>query len=290
MDERQKGPASTDLAPEGRQGPQERVEGEHAGTKTEGERPDGAAPRGTSPVATAFAVLRCFTVDAPALGVVEIAEQVGMHKSSVSRLLAVLLSEGLVERDPLSQKYRLGLGLLDVAGPLLAHLDVRRAAAPALAELTRRTGETSCLMLWDGQAAVTIEQVPSPHPVKHAVELGTRYETVASSSVRIFLRRMNGPELSAQLRRLGASTADLTAASVHDDAETTVNDGLTLPDEVGVSAAVRDHRGAVIGSLLVAVPRYRVAPENLLALRTAVAAAASRVTARLGGATGEGGR
>ena len=81
--------------------------------------------------------------------------------------MGTLEAEGLVEQDPLSKKYRLSLGLLSVAGSLLSHLDVRRAALPILTDLTAATQETSSLMLWDGHAAVSVEQVPSPLPIKH---------------------------------------------------------------------------------------------------------------------------
>ena len=88
-------------------------------------------------------VLRSFSVDEPALGVTEIARRVDLHKSTVSRLLNQLEQLDLVLRDPESGRFRLGLGLIGIAGPLLANLDVRRVAYPSLERLTERTGETS---------------------------------------------------------------------------------------------------------------------------------------------------
>ncbi|HRO95257.1 helix-turn-helix domain-containing protein, partial [Citricoccus sp.] len=84
--------------------------------------------RGASVIVNVLQVIRCFTSDEPLQGVTEIAAQVGLHKSSVSRILATLEQEHVVERDEASRKYRLGLGLIAVAGPLLANLDVRRVA------------------------------------------------------------------------------------------------------------------------------------------------------------------
>lgn len=244
---------------------------------------NGTASRSGSPVATAMAMLRCFTAERPVLGVVEIAEQVGLHKSSVSRMLPTLEAEGLVERDPYSQKYRLSLGLLHVAGSLLSDLDIRRAAAPVLADVTEETAETSSLLLWDGEAAVTVEQMPSRRAVKHAVELGTRYRTLASSSVRLFVRDLEDSERAATLELLGSDEGELAELSTDDDDRVVVNDGLTVPDEVGVSAAVRDHRGDLVGALLIAAPRYRVDAARLAELRTACADAAAHTTSRLGG-------
>src|SRR3954470_15428960 len=129
--------------------------------------PDGAETRGISVLQNGIAVLRAFTVDEPVQGVSEIAAKVGLHKSTVSRILATLELEGLVERDPTTRRFRLGLGVIGLAGPLLADLDVRRIAYPVLLDLARRTGETAALMLWDGGESVCVEQVPSSHQVKH---------------------------------------------------------------------------------------------------------------------------
>ena len=110
-------------------------------------RSESAADSRTTPViANAVSVLRCFSHDDPLLGVTDIAGRVGLHKSTVSRILATLEQEHLVERDPQSRRYRLGLGLITLAGPLLADLDERRVAYPVLQELTEQTGETLSLI------------------------------------------------------------------------------------------------------------------------------------------------
>jgi DNA-binding IclR family transcriptional regulator len=248
--------------------------------------------RGGSPVSTALAVLRCFSVDEPLLGVTEIAARVGMHKSSASRVLATLESEDLVERDPASRRYRLGLGIIAMAGPLLADLDVRRAAIPVLRGLTERTGETSALLLWSGHEAVAVEQVPSPHQVKHTTPLGTRYATALSSSVQVFLAAMPAESARALVADgtvalsdaddagLGAYAARLAEAAARGYA---VNYGETAPDEVGVSAPVRDHRGEVVAAVLVSAPRFRISEAQLTGLGEECARAAAEVTRRLGG-------
>lgn len=147
----------------------------------------GPRSRGASVIVNVLQVIRCFTVDEPWQGVTEIAARVGLHKSSVSRILAALEEENVVERDEASRKYRLGLGLIAVAGPLLANLDVRRIAMEDLRSLADRIDETTALAVWDGEGAVTVEQIPSRREVKHTSALGTRYDTGLSASVQVFL-------------------------------------------------------------------------------------------------------
>ncbi|HEX5568426.1 MAG TPA: IclR family transcriptional regulator [Streptomyces sp.] len=146
--------------------------------------------RGLSVLRNGISVLLSFSAEEPVLGVTDIAARVGLHKSTVSRILATLEQSGLVERDPESRRFRLGLGVIAMAGPLLADLDARRVAHPVLRDLSHRTGETSALMLWNGSESVCVEQVASRHMVKHTTPLGTRYDTVASSSVQVFLAQL----------------------------------------------------------------------------------------------------
>lgn len=236
-----------------------------------------------------LAVLRCFSAAEPLLGVTEIAERVGLHKSSVSRILATLEQVDLVERDPASRRFTLGLGVIELAGPLLADLDVRRVAYPLLVDLARRTGETAALLVWNGTSAVCVAQVASPHPVKHTTTIGTRYATAASASVQVLASPLPPEEVrrlldSGTLLRDGISTPDYLAelATVRADAAA-VNYGRTSVEEVGVAAGVFDHRGQQVAALLVSAPRFRVGLEQATVLLDAARESAEAITGRLGG-------
>lgn len=249
----------------------------------------GEAAKGGSVIGNLLEVLRCFTLHEPLLGVTEIAAKVGLHKSSVSRILSNLEDEHIVERDAASRKYRLGAGLIDVAGPLLAGLDVRRIAYPLLGELVADTQETVVLASWNGTWATCVEQLPSPRLIKHTSPLGHRYTTGASASVQVFLAAEpaervarlvgdgsislpTGLDLAAYLRKLG----EVREAGV------AVNDGATSQDELGVAAPVVDHRGQVCAAVLLAAPRYRVQAADVAELAARTAACARAVSVRLG--------
>ena len=255
---------------------------------------DGATSdvRGASVLVNAIEVLRCFTAEQPLQGVTEIAAQVGLHKSTVSRILATLEQEDLVERDAASRRFKLGLGLIAVAGPLLADLDERRAAYPVLQELTELTGETSALMVWNGSESVCVEQLPSRQQVKHTTPLGTRYNTAVSSSVQVFLAGQGTERARTRLTSgqiiLAAPTQEnvdeyLTRLKQVSSQGYATNYGETSLDEVGVAAPVFDHRGDLAACVMLAAPRYRVSTDQLQALVEACTAAARKVTVRLGG-------
>ncbi|MGH3510513.1 MAG: IclR family transcriptional regulator [Nocardioidaceae bacterium] len=245
-----------------------------------------------SALRSGISVLKTFGESAPELGVTEIAALVGLHKSTVSRVLATLQELGLVERDTVTRRFRLGLGVIALAGPMLAELDVRRIAYPVLQELTQRTGETAALMVWDDTAAVCVEQVPSTHQVKHTTPLGTRYRTTSDSSVSVFLAEMQSAHVRELLSSGQVGGPQLDAASIDAYVERlgeakrsgfTLNYGETSIEEVGISAPVYDHRGHVTAAVLASAPYFRVSRQQLEPLVQAVRDAAQEVTRRLGG-------
>jgi DNA-binding IclR family transcriptional regulator len=248
--------------------------------------------KGASVIVNAIAVLRTFTADEPLLGVTEIANRVGLHKSTVSRILATFEQEHLVERDAETRRFRLGLGLIAVAGPLLAELEERRVAYPVLRELSEQTGETSALMVWSGDESICVEQIASRHQIKHTTPLGARYNDAFSASVQVFLAQQPEPRVRSLLTSgaitypgLDEPSLDAYLVRLKDDVRRgwAINYGETSIDEVGLAAPVYDHRGEVVAAVLIPAPRFRVSQDRLLALGESCAAAAAKVTARLGG-------
>lgn len=244
----------------------------------------------TSVLLNGLRVLESFSIQDPVLGVTEIARRVDLHKSTVSRILATLEQAGYVERTAAAGPFRLGLGLIALAGPLLADLDVRRLARPALDELVAATGETAALTLWDGHGAVVVEQVASPHQVKHTAPLGTRWTTYESASVQAFLASLAATDVSRLLDE-GIIAGDTSTAALLryrerlDEASRVgyaVNDGLTSAEEAGIAAPVRDHRGGVVAAVLLSAPRFRVPPEAIPSIGARVAVTADAISARLG--------
>ncbi|MHA6801038.1 IclR family transcriptional regulator [Bounagaea algeriensis] len=240
-------------------------------------------------------VLEAFSVSEPMLGVSEIARRVELHKSTASRVLATLQQADLVERDANSGRYRLGLGIIGLAGPLLAHLDVRSVTYSALDELVELTGETAALSVWSGHESIVVEQIPSPKQVKHTTPLGTRFSKIASATVQVFLAEQNEPEVRRLIRHglLSATTGteDDVAhllerlATIHERGYA-LNDGETDPEELSVAAPIRDHRSTAVAAVLLSVPRSRSNAFLIDDYVRRVCEVAQNVSARLGAGRG----
>ncbi|RII15793.1 HTH-type transcriptional repressor AllR [Streptomyces sp. YIM 130001] len=100
-----------------------------------------AADVGTNQsVERSVAVLRALGAGRPELRVSDVAELTGLGSSTASRLLSTLERLDMVERDPVSNLYRLSLGTLPLAATAVNRHPVHRAARMVLQELAARTG------------------------------------------------------------------------------------------------------------------------------------------------------
>ena len=97
----------------------------------------------------AFTLLRALAVGP--VGVTDLAERVDLPKSTVARLLGALETEGAVTQDELGGDYRLGEGLLDIAGATQPGRNLVATARPHLLELTERVGESAGISVPDGR-------------------------------------------------------------------------------------------------------------------------------------------
>lgn len=252
---------------------------------------EGAARGPLSSLLNGVRVLDAFTVEAPLLGVNDIARRVELHKSTVSRILATLEGIDLVERDATSGRFRLGIGLIGLAGPLLAHLDVRTLAHGDLETLVGLTGETCALAVWSGHASVIVEQLPSPRQVKHTTPLGARFTRASSASVQVFLAELDEAAVRTLLREGHVQPGPAGADALFDRLAQVraqgygLNDGETDPEELSVSAPIRDHRGEVVAAVLLSAPRARVTDLLRDDFVRRIREAAERISSRLGART-----
>jgi IclR family transcriptional regulator, acetate operon repressor len=242
-------------------------------------------------VQRATRLLKAFDNGPAELGVMELSRRVELHKSTVSRLLATLESEGLVERVPATEKYRLGFMLVRLAGQVAHFGDVREAARPVLIELAERSHETVHLAVLDGDEVVNVEQLSGPHLVREANWVGRRTPLHCVANGKALLAFQPEPAieriLSGALPRFTERTLadperlrrDLARVRGRGYAQALgeIEEGLNA-----VAAPIRDAAGAVVAAVSVSGPAYRVTADRIPDLGALVVAAAAKISARLG--------
>ncbi|MFK0295668.1 IclR family transcriptional regulator [Streptomyces sp. NPDC090442] len=224
-------------------------------------------------------------------GVTELADELGVHKSTAFRILGVLEHRGLVEQERERGKYFLGAGVLRLAGAAAIRLDISQEGQPVCRALADETGETANIAVLDGDAAVNIMQARGPAAVTAFNWLGRRTPLHATASGKVLLAHLPQERRDALLgRKLARLTGNTLTAptAVREQLTAAVEDGFarTIEEfETGlnaVAAPVRAYDGTVTGAIGVSGPAYRMAPDRLPELAKAAVAAAADLSRRLG--------
>jgi IclR family acetate operon transcriptional repressor len=135
------------------------------------------------------------------LAVSEVAEALGVHKATASRLLGTLAARGLVERDRETRRYRLGARFVSLAGAAMTRLPIVSQARSELEHLSTASSETTNLAVLDRLHVVYIDQVTPAQAVVMASWVGRRIPAHASSSGKVLLAFGDEDAREAVLRR-----------------------------------------------------------------------------------------
>ena len=257
---------------------------------------DDAAAGNVQSVDRALTILELLAADG-VLGVTEIAGLLGVHKSTVSRLLSTLAAHGLAEQLPDRGRYRLGVGVLRLAGATRSQLDVVRQTRPIAVELAARTGETVNLVILSGTETLYLDQVAGTSALQIHNWVGARNPLHATSNGRVLLAHASAAEQQAILAAIGDPQGRLPALT-----ENTVKDRDALQRilagvraqgyavvidklEVGLTAAaapIRGTDGTVIASLSVSGPSFRFMGQRVDDAMVALREAADEASAQMG--------
>ena len=105
----------------------------------------------------------------------DLARAADLDKATTHRLLASLADEGLVELDPDTRRYRLGLELFVLGNAFLPRFDLRELAAGSLSRLAQETGDTVYLSIRQQLQAVCLDRREGAFPIKTLpLDIGSR--------------------------------------------------------------------------------------------------------------------
>jgi IclR family acetate operon transcriptional repressor len=246
---------------------------------------------GTQAVRRSVGLLKAFTAERPQRGLAELARAVGLNKTTAFRMLAALEAEGMVERTPAGDAYRLGPELLLLAGRAGGAHDLRTAARAELEALAHATRETATLEVLVGRETLILDEATGGHMVGARPSLGTSWPAHATSTGKVLLAYLDGDRRASVLRGpwpaltprtvTGETALARALARVREQGHAVAQEELE-PGFVAVAAPVRDASGAVVAALSVGGPKARLTAAALRACTRRVTAAALKVSAKLG--------
>lgn len=224
-------------------------------------------------------------------GVTAIADELGVHKSTVSRLVGVLDARGYVEQIEERGKYRLGFAVVRLAASAASERDLTKAGQSVCDALADTVGETTNLSVLDDDRAVNLVKARSESEVSLRTWVGQSSPAHATSSGKVLLSGLDRDDLRRRLPRRLESFTDTTITTLtrlEEHLDTTRERGWASVNEeleIGlnaVAAPVRDHTGRIVSALSVSGPSYRLHPDRFAEVAADTRRAAVEVSRRLG--------
>jgi DNA-binding IclR family transcriptional regulator len=251
-------------------------------------RAKGRTPPVTS-VRNALRILQAFSFEHPVVGVSDLARQLRLPKSTVSRLIQTLAGEGFV--DSVDGGYRLALKLHELGSLVISGVELREIAHAKLVALRNLSGETVHLAVLDGHQVVYLDRIESPNTMHTFTRLGRRMPAYSTSSGKAILAfapttlfdAVIAAGLTPYTSRTIATREALAAAL-----DTTRASGIAVsieesePGINSVAAPIFDYSGNVIAAISVAGPTDRMTAATIARISQHLKTATAGVSHEMG--------
>lgn len=225
------------------------------------------------------------------LTVAEISASLGLHRSTVFRLLANLERRGFVRKDESSGAWKLGMRLYDLGTKALEEQVPLHSLRPLLAQLAAETRYTAQVWMRTGDEATCVDQVESPRDFRIVGRIGRRIPLNVGAVGRVLLAFAPAPARAQFLagplpRPFPRTTTDPLVLG--QELERIAEQGWALtPGETriiswAVAAPIRGPLGAVEAAVVVQASEDDEDAPSLEQVRAAVVACATQMSAAIG--------
>ncbi len=237
-------------------------------------------------------ILDCFNQDRTEMGVREMARLTHLPTSTVGRLLQSMKERGILQQNPETKAYSMGMRLLTWSGVFLASMDIRAIALPSMTDLQRSTLETISLYILDGTDRVCVERLESPQNVRIVARLGLRLPLYAGSAGKVILAYLSDEKQESVL-----CSNMLVPFTRHTIIDTTTlrkelekirdkgfafSHGEWVQDASGVAAPIFGADSNVMGAITISGPTQRFTKEVIARYGRETTSAASEISRQLG--------
>ncbi|GMK39511.1 IclR family transcriptional regulator [Paenibacillus sp. CCS19] len=234
-------------------------------------------------VERALDILQCFTLGTD-FAMTEIAERVGLHKSTVHRMLSTLEDRGFVERDSGTERYRLGFRVWELSAHLTSSDDPAVIWQPEMERLRNSLGETISLYVRSGGERIRIQAVQSNQAVRRVATVGARLPLYVGASSKVLIAFADEPtqaEIWTELESIQPPVVNRHMFECQmieirrNGYATSIEE--REPGAAAVSAPIFDRHQRLIAALSVSGPSSRLTPERMREIAPTIIEAAARM-------------
>lgn len=221
-------------------------------------------------------------------GVSELANELGLSKSAVHRLLVALSNKSMVQKDSPTQQYRLHAKVLELVLPFRSQNDMHAIARPFLDGLRDRFQETAVMAVREGFSCRLVACAPSAHELRYSPTIGRVMPLHWGAFGRAILADLPAEEFEAFFR-----DTPLTPATTHTTIEPeqlrsearrireqgfSTSTGEVIEGHVGIAASVKDHRDNPVACIGIGGPEMRLLQLDMVNIGRAVREAARHMS------------
>jgi IclR family KDG regulon transcriptional repressor len=218
-------------------------------------------------------ILECFSLKQNELTLGELAEQTGLSKSTVFRILQTLERHRFIAFKPAANRYALGIKLFELGGIVFATLNFRSVAAPFLDRLSLKGERTVLAAMLEGGELLYIDHRERKASMRLTPVIGTRrppHFGMLGVTLMAYLPEEEVDELLKLYPLVKiAPRAVVNPRTFKKQLEQIRTRGYTFEDNeavegmVGIAAPVRNHLGEIIAAVGVTFPSFKVAKRTI---------------------------
>ena len=244
-----------------------------------------------SSVATSVRLMKAFSEEQVEIGISDLAKRLGVAKSTVHRLAVTLVSEGVLEQNPDTGKYRLGMALFRLGSLVRQRMTISNEARPLLRELREKVNETVHLAVLDGSDIMYVYNLESTQAIRMRSDVGVRKPAYCTAEGQAILA-FQTPDIVDRV--IGRGLAARTPQTITDGdklkkvLESIRLRGCAIEDEESelgmrcIAAPLRNDAGEVVAAIGLAGPVSRLSKKTLASFIPHVVETAAAISARLG--------
>ncbi|MCC3144531.1 IclR family transcriptional regulator [Halanaerobium sp. Z-7514] len=226
------------------------------------------------------------------MGVTELSRELGLHKSTVYRLLDTLKYRGYLEKNEDNQKYIAGIKLFELSSRVLNDIDSRIRVRPYLEELMEKTKETIHLGILDDGEIIYLDKVESTATIRMYSQVGRRVPVHSTSLGKAILAHLPENKVREIINKKGLEAktentiTDIDKLLKH--LKKVKKQGYAVDDEEQeenircIAAPIFNHKGEVISSFSLSAPISRMGEERMEKLKKLIVEYSSKMSRSLG--------
>jgi DNA-binding IclR family transcriptional regulator len=247
----------------------------------------------------ALDILDAFSLATPELSVTRLAERVDLPKSTVVRLVAILVERGYLERVPETESFRIGVRAFEVGCVYIQSTSLAAEARPIMARLAEATGQTANLGILDRGELVHLAIEAPDRPVRYWATTGKREEPHFTGLGKVLMAGLPEERLTAHLGRRvlsGRTPRSITEPGLlRLELDRVRANGYAIDDEESndgvccVAAPIVDGSGMTVAAVSISGIKAEFGEDAMPRYVAAVVEAGRAISARIGGALRRGG-